>query len=144
MWNSRSQCLIGLSMSHTELESLSDIYQAVDGNLAQQTSYILQFLWRDLSSHFDIIGPYFTSSKTMDSKFILACVLETIKLFQVHRLTTLLLVCDGASTNLTTIKATHGCSGAYPIIKGTVFVVYMYACPCECVCVHVIYTCTCT
>ena len=29
-----------------------------------------------------------------------------------------LLVCDGVSTNLTAIKATHGYFGAYPINKG--------------------------
>ena len=115
MWNSRSQKLIGLSMSHVEQSSLSDVYQVLDSNLAQQTSYILQFLWRDLTSDFDIIGPYFTYSKTMDSKFVLSCVLETIKLFHLHGLSTMLLVCDGASTNLSTLKASHGQYGAYPI-----------------------------
>ena len=59
MWNSRSQKLIGLCMNHTEQSSLADVYQLLDGNAAQQTSYILQFLWRDLTSSFDIIGPYF-------------------------------------------------------------------------------------
>lgn len=54
----------------------------------------------------------------MESKFILACVLETVKLFQLHGLKTSLLVCDGASSNLTTIKATHGHHGVYPIEKG--------------------------
>ena len=115
MWNSRSLKLIGLSMSHVEQSSLSDVYQVLDSNLAQQTSYILQFLWRDLTSDFDIIGPYFTYSKTMDSKFVLSCVLETIKLFHLHGLSMMLLVCDGASTNLSTLKASHGQYGAYPI-----------------------------
>ena len=96
----------------------NDIYLSLKEDQAQQTSYILQFLWRDLTSDFDIIGPYFTSAKTMDSKFILSCVLETIKLFHLHGLSTSLLVCDGASTNLFTIKATHGYSGAYSINRG--------------------------
>ena len=95
MWNSRSQRLIGLSMSHREMSSLADIYLSLKED---QAHYILQFLWRDLTSDFYIIGPYFTSTKTMDSKFILSCVLETIKLFHLHGLSTSLLLCDGAST----------------------------------------------
>jgi hypothetical protein len=118
MWNSRSQRVIGLSMTHTQMASMEDIYQSLNGDQAQQTSYILQFLWRDLTSDYDIIGPYFTSPKTMDSKFILSCVLETVKLFHLHGLVTSLIVCDGAATNLCTIKATHGISGAYSINKG--------------------------
>ena len=60
-----------------------------------------------------IVGPYFTS---VDSKVILTCVLETIKLFQHHGLKTSLLVCDGCAANLTTIKITHGHCGAYSIL----------------------------
>lgn len=107
MWNSRSQTMVGLAMDHHEQCSLADVYQMFDGENAKQTSYILQFLWRDLTSNFDIVGPYFTSSKTMEGKFVLACVMETVQLFQLHGLKTSLLVCDGASSNLTTIKATH-------------------------------------
>ena len=70
MWNSRSQTLIGPSMDHDELSSLSDNYSCADGKCPEQTSYILQFLWQDLTSHFDIVGPFFTSSITMESKFI--------------------------------------------------------------------------
>ncbi len=116
--NSRSQTLIGLSMRHDEMSSLSDIFRTLDSDSTKQTSYILQFLWRDLTSDFDIIGPYFTSSNSVDSKFTLSCVLETIKLFQCHGLATSLLVCDGASSNLSLIKSTHGCTGVYPIMEG--------------------------
>ena len=68
---------------------------------------------RDLTSSFDIVGPYFTSSGTMESKFILSCVMETLKLFHLYGFKTSVLVCDGASTNLCTIKATMGTSGAF-------------------------------
>lgn len=64
------------------------------------------------------MGPYFTCSKTLESKFVLSCVLETMKLFHLHGLKTILIVCDGASTNLATIKATHGQFGTYPIKTG--------------------------
>ena len=35
---------------------------------------MLQFLWRDLSSMFDIIGPYYSSAQGFDSKFTMACL----------------------------------------------------------------------
>ena len=84
----------------------------------KQTSYILQFLWRDLTSCYNIVGPYFTCSESVDGKFILAfCVLETVKLFQTHGLKTSLLVCDGCVANLTTIKSIHGYSAAYSVLS---------------------------
>ena len=121
MWNSRSQTLIGLSMDHDELSSLSDIYSCADGKCPEQTSYILQFLWRDLTSHFDIVGPFFTSSSTMESKFIVSCILETLKLLYMHGMKVSVLVCDGASANLTTIEATNSHFGVMRLTK-----VYMY------------------
>lgn len=114
MWNSRSHKIIGLSMSHEELSSLADIYQVLsDDATIEQTSYILQFLWRDLTSSFDIVGKYFTCYETLKSKFVLSCVLETVKLFKLHGLDTLVIMCDGASTILAAIKATHGQFGVY-------------------------------
>ena len=105
-------------MSHEELSSLADIYQVLsDDATTQQASYILQFLWRDLTSSFDIVGPYFTGSDTLKSKFVLSCVLETVKLFKLHGLDTLVIMCDGATTNLATLKATHGHSGCYGMNK---------------------------
>ena len=52
------------------------------------------------------------STDSVDCKFILACMMETIKLFQHHGLKTSLLVCDGCAANLTT---TYGQCGAYSL-----------------------------
>ena len=49
LWNSRSQTVIGLCMTHQEQSSLADIYMMLDDTEVKQTSYILQFLWRDLT-----------------------------------------------------------------------------------------------
>jgi len=118
IWNSRSQKLMGLAMTHDKQASLLDIYKYINSSQAsQQTSYILQFLWRDLTSSYDIVGPYYTSAASVENTFIASCVFETIKLFQCHGLKTSLLVCDGAASNLSTIKATHSHSGAYGIKK---------------------------
>ena len=101
MWNLRSHQLMGLAMTHKELPSLNVIYRLLkDPEAVQQTSYILQFLWCDLTSEFDIVGPYFTNSPTMENKFVMACIMETIQLFQFHGVKTSLLVCDGASPNV--------------------------------------------
>ena len=95
MWNSQSHQLMGLAMTPNDLSSLNDIYRVLQEPAANQTSYILQFLWRDLTSSYDIIGPYFTCSASVESKFVMACVSETIKLFQQDSLKTSLLVRDG-------------------------------------------------
>ena len=97
------------------MSSLQDIYMAYDEDAkTEQTTYILQFMWRDLTSKFYIVGPYFTSSKTVKAKFTVACVFEMIKLFQLYGFETAGIVCDGASTNLTAIKCTTvGHTGAF-------------------------------
>ena len=119
MWNSRNNQLMGLAKKLTDLASLNDIYTILQsGESNKQTSYVLQFLWRDLTSSFDIVGPYFTSSSSVDAKFVLACVLETVKLFQCHGMKTSVLVCDGGSSNIATIKACHDHHGAYSISDG--------------------------
>ena len=84
IWNSRNQSIIGLAMSEKDQASLHDVFQTINpDNHIQQTDHILQFLWRDLTSSFDVIGPYFSSNETMSTKFVMACVFEAIKLFQV-------------------------------------------------------------
>ena len=119
LWNSRSQKIVGLAMTIEDQASLHDIYRTLDGTEStQQMSYILQFLWRDLTSSFDIVGPYFTCCGSLASKFILACVLETLRLFQMYGFRTSILVCDGAAANLTTIKATMGVHGAFGVKQG--------------------------
>ena len=73
-------------MTEQNLASLHDVFQLFDeDHRVKQTSYILQFLWRDVTSCFDIVGPYFSSEETMNAKFVCTCVLETIKLFQVSK-----------------------------------------------------------
>ena len=115
LWNSRSQEIIGLAMNPEDMSSLHDVYASLGDEQPQQASYMLQFVWRDLTSSFDIIGPYFSSSESLKSKFILACVFEVMKIFQLYGFQTSALVCDGASANLTALKTTTGVSGAYGV-----------------------------
>ena len=88
MWNSRSHQIVGLAMTKEVQAFLHDVFQSFDKNhCTKQTSYILQFLWRDLTSSFDIVGPYDISEETMLAKVICPCIFETIKLFQVCKYT---------------------------------------------------------
>ena len=58
--NSRSQQMIGIAMHAEDMASLLDVYSTYDDteHKTDQTNYIMQFLWRDLSSSYDIVGPY--------------------------------------------------------------------------------------
>jgi len=82
MWNSWSHRIVGLAMTVEAQTSLHDVFQFFDkDHRVKQTSYILQFLWRDLTSSFDIVGLYFTSEETMTAKVISSCV---FRLFHVR------------------------------------------------------------
>ena len=99
----------GYAMSTEELPWLQDVYMNVGEDYDQQkTSYILQFLWRDLTSEFDVIGPYFTCANSWDHKFLLECVMSTIQAFTLYDFHVRLLVCDRASSNLALIKLLCG------------------------------------
>ena len=51
VWSSRSQKFTGHAMSHEQLTTLCDVYQTLSSDFRQkQTSYVLQTLWRDLTS----------------------------------------------------------------------------------------------
>lgn len=114
LWNSRSQRMVGLAMTHEDMSCLHDVYQALDPDaLTKSTTYILQFLWRDLTSSFDVVGPYYSNSGSFESKFIVGVVLETVKVFHLFGFQTSLLICDGASCNLTAIKSTMETSGIF-------------------------------
>ena len=64
---------------------LHDIHQQFSSdNKVKQTSYVLQFLWRDLTSEFDINDPYYCSHDSFLAKFIHACLLDAIQLFKVR------------------------------------------------------------
>ena len=83
--------------------------------MTQQTTYIMQFMWRDLTSAFDLVGPYYESAGTMKAKLILACVYDAMKLLHLYGFKVSALICDGASSNLTALKTSAGVHGAYSV-----------------------------
>lgn len=113
-WNSRNEELVGLAMTSAEMQTLQDVYNTISSDSkTQKASYILQTLWRDLTSEYDVIGPYYTSASTLKSKFLLPCVMDAIYQFHLFSFETSLIICDGASANLTMLKALCGREGAY-------------------------------
>ena len=61
-------------MTHEQLTTLAGVYEKLKEGQAEKTTYILQFMWRDLSSKYDVIDPYFTSSSALDARLTAACL----------------------------------------------------------------------
>ena len=112
-WNSRTDEFVGHAMTPQEMSTLQDVYEVLKPDKTSKTSYILQTLWRDLSSDYDIIGPYYTSSGGLKSKFLLACLYDAMRQFHQFNFTVTAVVCDGASANLTALKTLSHRQGAY-------------------------------
>ena len=92
-------------MSSDEFISLHDEYEGLcEDKKCQQTSYVVQFLWRDLSSSFDVVGPYFNCSSSLEMQFLHSMVVRTMLAFSQFGFHVRALLCDGASSNLSLLK----------------------------------------
>ena len=101
----------GFAMGPDELPFLQDIFESVDRPDNIKTSYILQFIWRDRTSSYSIIGPHFACERSWDHSYLYDCVMRTLKLFCLYNFRIKVLVCDGASTNLALVKVLAGYRG---------------------------------
>ena len=67
-------------MTSDQLSTLHDVFRELDdGFRTNNTLYVLQFVWGDLSSNYDIIGPHFTTEISLEMKFLASCLLESMK-----------------------------------------------------------------
>jgi hypothetical protein len=72
----------GYAVSSRDFSSLHDVYEGADDSEAcQKNTYMLQFLWRDMTSDVDVIGPYFTLSSTIESQSLYSVVTYTMLAF---------------------------------------------------------------
>jgi hypothetical protein len=109
LWSSRNQKFIGHAMTHDELASLSDVYVTLSPDYRKrQTNYVLQTLWRDLTSDFDVIGPHFTSDGPFSHEFLCRILMESMHQFHVCGFETVAVVSDGAAPNMTMMKEMSG------------------------------------
>ena len=74
----------------------------------KKTTYILQFLWRDLSSDFDVVGPHFNCSSTMEAQSLHSIVIQTTLALCRFGFRVRAFLCDGASSNLSLLKLLCG------------------------------------
>ena len=107
-WNLKGGGITGFCTSEDELKVLHDVFSAAVQPGAQKASYIVQFLWRDLTSSFDLIGPYFPIGSSMDSSVLQELLMMTLKAFTSYGFKVSILLCDGASSNLTLMKILSG------------------------------------
>lgn len=71
LWSSRDQRFVGHAMTHEDMTSLCDAYRTLHPDFRlRKTTYVLQTLWRDLTSNFDVLGPHYTSEGTIDVSII--------------------------------------------------------------------------
>ncbi len=69
-----------------------------------------------MTSKFDVIGPYYSLSSTLNHHTIIQTLFDTMRVFHNHGFKTSAIVCDGASCNLAAIKLlTTGNRGAYGV-----------------------------
>ncbi len=109
LWSSRNQRFIGHAMSHDEMATLCDVYKTLCPDYrGRQTSYVMQTLWRDLTSDFDVIGPHYTNDKTFPHDKLCPILIDAIQQFHLCGFKTVAVVCDGASSNMSMIKEMSG------------------------------------
>ena len=119
VWNSKNNQILGVAMSSADLPALHDIYAVLDDDeKVKQTHYVLQFVWRDLSSKFDVVGPYYTSETGFDAQFTLACVHDAMYHLSAFNFKVLGLIGDGASWNQSLFKQLCGHKGKYRSAAG--------------------------
>ena len=76
-WNAKSNKFIGHALTPENMSFLHDVYEEINPSSGfRKASYILQFLWRDITSNFNIIGPYYISENGLDHKFIMQVYLK--------------------------------------------------------------------
>ena len=109
IWNSANSAIMGFALTSDDFAGLHDIYEAIDKeDRCQKTTYVIQFMWRDLSSSFDVVGPYFNIPSTMETKFLHSIVTRTMLAFTQHGFGVKALLSDGASCNLSLMKLLSG------------------------------------
>ena len=107
-WNLKGAGITGFSASEDELKVLHDVFSVAVQPGAQKASYIVQFLWRDVTSSFDLIGPYFPVGSSMESNALQEFVMLTLKALTSYSFKVSILLCDGASSKLTVLKILSG------------------------------------
>lgn len=88
------------------MRSLIDVYKSYCGQDSAETGEsALVFLYRDLTSDFDCIGPHFLFAKCANANVLWILTFEAMRLFHRNGLETYALIFDSATTNMKMVKA---------------------------------------
>eukprot|EP00733_Pompholyxophrys_punicea_P000776 Pompholyxophrys_punicea_v1_NODE_280_length_2395_cov_11.619231.p1 type:complete len:661 gc:universal NODE_280_length_2395_cov_11.619231:400-2382(+) len=101
-WNCLTGNIDGYAMKGSELGDLSDLFDKEESKL---TDHVLLFMFRSSVHHFEMIGPHFTSSGNMSATSIVSCLFEFTHCLISAGFEPSLIICDGASPNLSAIKS---------------------------------------
>ena len=107
-WNLKGGGITGFTIPEDELKVLHDVYSNTVQFGAQKASYIMQFLWRDITSAYDLVGPYFPIESSIASSTLTEFVMLCLKAFTSYGFKVAIILCDGASSNLTVLKMLTG------------------------------------
>ena len=107
-WNLKGGGITGFTIPEDELKVLHDVYSSTVQFGAQKTSHVMQFLWRDITSGYDLVGPYFPIEKSKASSTLQEFVMLCLKAFTSYGFKVAIILCDGASSNLTVLKMLTG------------------------------------
>ena len=108
----RQQNSWAIAMNAESLPSLHDIFRILDeDHCSHQATYILQFMWRDVTSKADVTGPYFTSETNLETKFLVSCLFEEMFVFECYDFE-VAAACD-LCCNLCLLKHLCGVTGQY-------------------------------
>ena len=66
-----------------------------------KAGYVMQFMWRDATSSFDVIGPYYSSVNGLASHKLHGALFETLEWLDLHGFATFCISSDAASANMT-------------------------------------------
>jgi len=111
VWNFKSCGITGFTLGEDELTVLHDVQPG-----APKASYFLLFLWRDLTSSHDLVGPYFPISSPIQSGTLQEILMLTLKAFQAYLFRVSIILCDGKSSSPSLLKIQTGYAGAkFPV-----------------------------
>ena len=101
----KSNQILGIAMNSDDLPFLHDVYSFLnEDEKIKGTHYILQFIWHNLSSKFDIIGPHYSSAQGFDNKLTMASLQDALYFFEAYSFHVLAIIGDSASCNHTVFK----------------------------------------
>lgn len=103
--NMQSQQIVGLGSQFDDYADLYDSFAALKSqSQTKAAQFGLQFVWRDATSGFELLGPTWKFVESYQPKHLIACMRRTIAALHRFRFDVLAFICDCARVNLKTVQ----------------------------------------